>query len=111
MLGIAGGITGAVVLGLLVGSFLNVVIYRLPIKEERDWRRAIKEYFGVDVPPVRPNPVPDDQEFSLHAPRSRCTGCGAQIKAWQKRTASQLAAAAGPLCGLRAGDFSPFTPL
>ncbi len=74
MLGIAGG----VVLGLLVGSFLNVVIYRLPIMMERDWRRQAREMLdsgdaetGTETP------------FNLFTPRSRCPDCGAQIKAWQ----------------------------
>ncbi len=36
-------IAGGIVLGLLVGSFLNVVVYRLPIMMEREWRRQCAE--------------------------------------------------------------------
>ena len=37
----------ALVLGLLVGSFLNVVIHRLPIMMQRDWRAQAREYLEI----------------------------------------------------------------
>ena len=39
-------IAGGIILGLLVGSFLNVVIYRLPIMMENDWRKQCQELTG-----------------------------------------------------------------
>ena len=65
------------VLSLLVGSFLNVVIYRLPIMLERGWRDQCKE--------LSETPAPDLPEgrFDLVFPRSRCLSCGAQITALQ----------------------------
>ena len=65
------------VLSLLVGSFLNVVIYRLPIMLERGWRDQCKE--------LSETPAPDLPEgrFDLVFPRSRCPSCGAQITALQ----------------------------
>ncbi len=76
MLGIAGGI----VLGLLVGSFLNVVIYRLPLMMERDWRSQAREMLGDSTAVAEDQP---DTPFNLFTPRSRCPDCGTQIKAWQ----------------------------
>jgi leader peptidase (prepilin peptidase)/N-methyltransferase len=60
------------VLGLLVGSFLNVVIYRLPVMLDRAWRRDAGEELPDDEPP-----------FNLVVPRSRCRQCGHMISAWE----------------------------
>ncbi|MCH8158819.1 MAG: prepilin peptidase [Proteobacteria bacterium] len=65
------------VLALLIGSFLNVVIYRLPIMMEREWRaqcEEIAETPAVELPTGR---------FDLVAPRSRCPACGHTITAMQ----------------------------
>jgi leader peptidase (prepilin peptidase) / N-methyltransferase len=75
------------VLGLMVGSFLNVVIYRLPIMMERDWRRHCDELNaaganGAEKKAHKP-PAPDESPFNLLAPRSRCPACRAPIHAWQ----------------------------
>ena len=63
---------------LMIGSFLNVVIYRLPIMMERDWREQADELMNT----------PSEQElpegrFDLAMPRSRCPSCGTLITAWQ----------------------------
>ena len=64
------------VFGLLVGSFLNVVIYRLPIILERQWRQECAELHNTPVaPPAEP--------FNLVVPRSACPGCKAPITALQ----------------------------
>jgi leader peptidase (prepilin peptidase) / N-methyltransferase len=63
----------ALLLGLVVGSFLNVVIYRLPVMLERDWRRECAALDGRETPA---EPV-----FNLVVPRSRCPACGTQILA------------------------------
>jgi leader peptidase (prepilin peptidase)/N-methyltransferase len=65
------------VLALLIGSFLNVVIYRLPIMMEREWRaqcEEIAETAAAELPTGR---------FDLVAPRSRCPSCGHTITAIQ----------------------------
>ena len=72
------------VLGLVVGSFLNVVIYRLPIMLEREWRTQAAELLpkiddASTVPSVKPVPEP----FTLSTPRSACPACKAPIKASQ----------------------------
>ena len=68
------------VLGLLVGSFLNVVIYRLPKIMEAEWRAECAELAAAGDPaaPVAPAAV-----YNLVTPRSACPACGAQITAWQ----------------------------
>src|SRR4051812_4803370 len=65
------------VLGLLVGSFLNVVIHRLPIILDRQWRRECAElHNNADV--ILPTEL-----FNLVVPRSACPGCKAPITALQ----------------------------
>ncbi|MDH3665076.1 MAG: A24 family peptidase [Alphaproteobacteria bacterium] len=62
---------------MLIGSFLNVVIFRLPIMMEREWRDQAEEILktpAADLPEGR---------FNLVVPRSRCPSCGAQINTWQ----------------------------
>jgi leader peptidase (prepilin peptidase) / N-methyltransferase len=60
------------VLGLLVGSFLNVVIYRFPKMLERQWAAECAEYTG--------QPTPEYEPFNLVVPRSRCRQCGHLIR-------------------------------
>ena len=62
-------------LGLLVGSFLNVVIHRLPLMLEQRWARECAELAGQEPQAEAP--------LSLAQPRSRCPGCGALIR-WQQ---------------------------
>ena len=63
---------------LIIGSFLNVVIHRLPIMMEREWREQCDEL--AKTPPERELP---DGRFDLVVPRSRCPSCGQLITAWQ----------------------------
>ncbi|MFP2770151.1 prepilin peptidase [Oceanisphaera sp. KMM 10153] len=59
--------------GLLIGSFLNVVIHRLPMMLQRDWQQECAELNGQ--PPVESPP------FNLCTPRSRCPQCQHQLSA------------------------------
>lgn len=62
-------------LGLLVGSFLNVVAFRLPLMMERTFRREAREILRL---PARGEGAP----LTLSTPRSRCPSCQAPIAAW-----------------------------
>lgn len=64
------------ILGLLVGSFLNVVIYRLPVMMQRAWRQDCLEYLQM---PAEEAP----EAFNLLWPGSRCPVCKTEIKAYQ----------------------------
>src|ERR1700722_2430040 len=72
-------------LGLVIGSFLNVVIYRLPIMLERDWRAQAAELLPSVQGDGSTSPVPQaaPDRVALSTPRSACPGCKAPIKAWQ----------------------------
>src|ERR1700675_953199 len=73
------------VLGLVVGSFLNVVIYRLPIMLEREWRAQAAEFSSsIDDTAAAATWVEGVAEpITLSTPRSACPACKAPIKAWQ----------------------------
>ncbi|MDH3643734.1 MAG: A24 family peptidase [Gammaproteobacteria bacterium] len=71
------GIFIALWMSLAVGSFLNVVIYRLPVMLERQWQGQAREVLELPAPAEEPEP------FNLMVPRSRCPGCGNLISAWQ----------------------------
>ena len=68
-------ITAVVVLSLMVGSFLNVVIHRLPKMLEREWRGELAELNGQQ-PASQPH-------YNLVVPRSQCPACGRQISAFE----------------------------
>lgn len=65
----------AAVLGLLVGSFLNVAIHRLPKMMEREWREQCSALDGAEAPPAAP--------YNLVVPRSACPACGHPVGAWE----------------------------
>lgn len=67
--------TLATLLGLFVGSFLNVVIHRLPRMMEREWHAQAAE--------LRGEAAPETERFNLATPRSRCPHCGHQIGAFE----------------------------
>lgn len=69
-------VLSAAVLGLLVGSFLNVVIYRLPIMMQREWRMQALEYLERPAEPA-------GERFNLLLPNSRCPHCNHQIRSWE----------------------------
>jgi len=70
------------VLGLAVGSFLNVVIYRLPIMLDRQWRAQCAELAGAD-PHATTVAAGPHERFDLIMPRSACPACKAPITALQ----------------------------
>jgi leader peptidase (prepilin peptidase)/N-methyltransferase len=60
------------ILGLLIGSFLNVAIYRMPKMMERQWAEECAELTGTSTEPA--------EAFNLLIPRSRCSSCGHLIR-------------------------------
>ena len=65
----------AAAFGLCIGSFLNVVIHRLPKMMEREWRAECAALAGESPPAGEP--------YNLVVPRSRCPSCGHRIAAWE----------------------------
>lgn len=68
-------ITTVMLFSLCVGSFLNVVIYRLPVMMEKSWQQEYREYFQPDEPAL------PTETFNLATPRSRCQHCQTQLSA------------------------------
>jgi leader peptidase (prepilin peptidase)/N-methyltransferase len=68
-------VVSILLLGLTVGSFLNVVIYRLPLMMENHWRIQCAE--------LRGEPLPAQEQLNLCMPRSYCPACGHTIRAWE----------------------------
>ena len=87
----------ALVLGLCVGSFLNVVIHRLPKILERGWREECAELAGA---PLAPQPA-----YNLVVPRSSCPQCGRRIRTWENIPVLSWLALRGKCagCGTRIG--------
>lgn len=67
-------------LGIVVGSFLNVVVHRLPLMMQREWRAQCEMMFGASPSPAHP-PAPAEERFNLATPSSRCPQCGHPIGA------------------------------
>ncbi len=65
-------------LGLVIGSFLNVVIHRLPVMLERTWLRQCQEMSGAET-----STVDAEETYNLITPRSRCPHCSHNITALQ----------------------------
>jgi leader peptidase (prepilin peptidase) / N-methyltransferase len=73
-----------VIAGLLVGSFLNVVIYRLPLMMQRDWRGQCIEFLQLDDKTVTlPLPAADHRVFNLVKPDSHCPQCRKPVRPWE----------------------------
>ncbi len=72
------GMLVVVVISLLVGSFLNVVIYRLPLMMFRDWQAEVESFNKDDLPEL-----PKSQCFNLAKPDSTCPQCQHKIRAWE----------------------------
>jgi leader peptidase (prepilin peptidase)/N-methyltransferase len=92
-------------LGLLFGSFLNVVIYRLPKMLERRWAAECADLTGQEPPPGEP--------FDLTRPRSRCRQCGHVIRWYENIPVVSFMALRGKCsaCGAPIGMRYPLVEL
>lgn len=87
-------------LGLLIGSFLNVVIYRVPLMMQRDWEQQCQDYLSEQLPETSDQPqaetpalsghapestglTTDRQPFNLFKPDSHCPACQSRVRPWQ----------------------------
>ena len=66
-------------LGLCVGSFLNVVAYRLPVMMERDWKLECHEFLELEPPKLEPSLL----SINLSRPGSACPNCGHKLHFWE----------------------------
>ena len=82
-------------LGLLIGSFLNVVVHRLPKMMERQWTQECAELSGKELPVAEP--------FNLMVPRSRCPHCGHQIQWYENIPVVSYLALGGKCSSCKAG--------
>jgi leader peptidase (prepilin peptidase) / N-methyltransferase len=93
-------------IGLCIGSFLNVVIHRLPLMLERSWKTDSAELLGLDPAAY----VGDAAPVTLSRPRSRCTACGHLI-AWHENIPVLSWLRLGGRCSACRTRISPRYPL
>ena len=86
---------GMGILGLLIGSFLNVVIYRLPKMMERQWAAECAELCGKEPEEAKP--------FNLVVPRSACPHCGHTIRWYENIPVLSYVALGGKCASCKAG--------
>jgi leader peptidase (prepilin peptidase)/N-methyltransferase len=68
--------TTVFIIGLCIGSFLNVVAYRLPIMMEREWKSECQDFLGIEH-------EKDSKPFTLSSPASACPECGHKIRFYE----------------------------
>jgi leader peptidase (prepilin peptidase)/N-methyltransferase len=95
------------VLGSVVGSFLNVVIYRLPVMMQREWRHDCLEFLEQANDSAKDT---ESEKFNLNVPRSRCGSCGHQITALENIPVISYLALGGK-CASCKTSISPQYPL
>ena len=93
------------ILGLLIGSFLNVVIYRVPKMMEQQWAQECAQLNGTPADPI--------EKFNLLTPRSRCSSCGHPIRWYENIPVFSYLFLRGKCsaCGVRYGFRYPLVEL
>src|SRR5437879_11018213 len=94
-------------IGHCIGSFLNVIIHRLPKMMAREWRSECAELAGQEHEPAK------EETYNLVVPRSRCPGCGHAITALENIPLASYLALRGKCsaCGARIGIKYPAVEL
>lgn len=103
-------------LGLLIGSFLNVVVYRLPRMLEYQWELEFAAHAAAHAAPSAtdvPQPIPPAAPLSLSRPRSRCSSCGHQLHWYENVPVLSYLALRGrcSACGTRISARYPLVEL
>ena len=96
----------AMMFGLIVGSFLNVVIVRLPVMLDRQWTAQAHEVLGHETDT-------DQESFNLISPNSHCSNCKTEIKTWQNIPLASYLMLGGKCgnCGISIPMLYPFVEL
>lgn len=82
-------LAAVLIIGATIGSFLNVVIYRLPLSLMKGWERECKEFLAstheTKPTPTSAEAAPEDtkETFNIAFPASHCPCCKAPVRAWQ----------------------------
>jgi leader peptidase (prepilin peptidase)/N-methyltransferase len=99
----------ALVFGLCAGSFLNVVIHRLPRMMEREWQAQCAELAGTALP----EEATENSPYNLVRPRSACPACGHRLRAWENIPLVSWLALRGrcSACGARVSARYPLVEL
>lgn len=103
----------AIVFGLVIGSFLTVVVHRLPVMLERAWREDLVEFAGETGASADENPAATatpprpgaEARYNLWLPRSACTACGHTLRAYENIPLISFVVLRGrcSACGTRIG--------
>ena len=103
----------ALAVGLCVGSFLNVVIHRLPRMMERAWRADCAELMAGEPQGASGQSAPMQAPYNLFVPRSACPGCGRGIRAIENVPVASWLALRGRCagCGMRISARYPLVEL
>ena len=76
-------LSSSFVVGLCIGSFLNVVAYRLPIMYQHNHTKQCREFLGINEAPVKDGARTGGRIFNLKNPSSHCPSCNHRITPWE----------------------------
>jgi leader peptidase (prepilin peptidase)/N-methyltransferase len=100
-------LTYSFIIGSFIGSFLNVVIHRIPVMLERQWKSECQELLTPDTD------IPALPKYNLSAPRSHCPACDHQVKAIENIPIISYLFLKGKCsnCGIKISPQYPFVEL
>ncbi len=100
-------LTYSFIIGAFIGSFLNVVIHRIPVMLERQWKSECQELLTPDAN------IPTLPKYNLSVPRSHCPACNHQVKAIENIPIISFLFLKGKCssCGIKISSQYPFVEL